>query len=272
MRKILLLFVLIFGYTINAQIISGKVLSNQEKQPIPYAKIVLENQNTGTIADEKGNFILDVNDVQKNTKMTVEVGGFHKYSITLQQFLKNKEQSIFLLERVKDIEEVKIIPRNFVQKNWGINSKTKRVVIGHVPAKTEGDGSREIAMLFKTKKKTKIEKININIATLEADRPVFVRFTVYDKNLNLILEEDLHDEITAEKIIGGTYSFDVSKNNIWVNNNFYVGIQLLNFFEGGFYMSGALMGNKTIYRKFQSNWEKIPVISPAINIDVKVEK
>ena len=127
-------------------------------------------------------------------------------------------------------------------------------------------------MLFKTNKKTKIEKININISSFKTDKPVFIRFTIYDKNLNSILTEDLHDEITSDKIIDGTYNFDVSKNNIWINDNFYIGIQLLNSSEGTFYMNGALMGNKTIFRNYLNEWQKIPLVSPAINIDVKVQK
>lgn len=127
-------------------------------------------------------------------------------------------------------------------------------------------------MLFKTDKKIKIEKIKINIVTFKTDRPVFVRFNIYDKNLNSILEEDLYDEITRDKIIKNSYSFDVSEKKIWLNDDFYVGIQLLNYFEGSLYMSGTLNGNKTIFRNFLSGWINVPMVSPAINIDVKVQK
>lgn len=145
-------------------------------------------------------------------------------------------------------------------------------MIGHNPSKSKEDMSKEVAMLFKTNKKTKIEKININISDFKTDKPVFIRFTVYDKNLNSVLDEDIHDEITSAKIIDDTYSFDVSQNNIWLHDNFYVGIQLLSNFEGRLYMSGALMGNKTIYRNYLGSWQNIPMVSPAINIDVKVQK
>ena len=177
-----------------------------------------------------------------------------------------------LTEKVKDIQEVIINPNKYLRKNWGINTKTEKIQIGHNPSKSEGDRSKEVAMLFKTNKKTKIEKININISSFETDKPVFIRFTIYDKNMNSILTEDLHDEITSEKIVDNTYTFDVSKDNIWVNNDFYIGIQLLSNFDGRFYMSGALMGNKTIYRNYLGDWKKVPLVTPAINIDVKVQK
>lgn len=272
MKKTSLLFLLFLGFFMNAQIISGIILSKEDQQPIPYAKIAIENKNAGTIADENGNFKIDLTDLNPKTTLQIEVGGFEKYAISIEQFLKEKQHPILLTEKVKDIQEVIINPNKYLRKNWGINTKTEKIQIGHNPSKSEGDLSKEVAMLFKTNKKTKIEKININISRFETNKPVFIRFMIYDKNLNSILTEDLHDEITPEKIVDNKYSFDVSKNNIWVNNDFYVAIQLLSNFDGRFYMSGALMGNKTIYRNYLGDWQKVPMVSPAINIDVKVQK
>ena len=275
MKKASLLFILFLGLLLKAQTISGTILSKEEKHPIPYAKIGIQNESTGTIADEKGNFTIDLTNIDKTKNLQIEVGGFERYSISVAQFLKQPTHHILLTEKVASIEEVKINPAKFVQKNWGINTKTKKIMIGHSPSDDKdqkGDQSKEVAMLFKTNKKTKIEKININISDFTTDKPVFIRFTIYDKNLNSILEEDIHDEITSAKIFDGMYSFDVSQNNIWVNDDFYVGIQLLSNFKGRFFMSAALMGNKTIYRNYLGDWQKIPMVSPAINIDVKVQK
>lgn len=272
MGKINFLFLFLFTVCINAQIISGTIVSKEDNKVIPYAKIGVENEKLGTIADEKGKFNIDLTEIDKKKNLNVEVGGFEKYSISVENFSKANPHPILLTEKVKNIEEVVINPTKFINKNWGINTKTQTISIGHNASKSSDDVSKEIAMLFKTNKKTKIEKININISNFETEKPVFIRFTVYDKNLNPILTEDLHDEITTEKIIDGTYSFNVSKNNIWMKDNFYVGIQLLSNFEGRFFMSGALMGNKTIYRNYLGEWQKVPLVSPAINIDVKVEK
>ncbi|WHF50348.1 carboxypeptidase-like regulatory domain-containing protein [Chryseobacterium gotjawalense] len=272
MKKASLLFILLLGFLINAQIISGTILSKEDRQPIPYAKIGIENENAGTIADENGHFKIDLTNIDINKTLKIEVGGFEKYAVSVKEFGQANPRNLILKEKVRDIQEVKISPRKFVQENWGINTKTKRITIGHNPSKGQEDQSKEIAVLFKNNKAAKIEKININISRFTADKPVFIRFTVYDKELNSILNEDITDKITAEKIINGTYTYDVSKNNIWINEDFYVGIQLLNYFEGSFYMSGAHMGNKTIYRNYLSGWISVPMVSPAINIDVKVQK
>ncbi|MHA6697800.1 carboxypeptidase-like regulatory domain-containing protein [Chryseobacterium sp. A321] len=272
MKKLSFLFILFVGCLTKSQVVSGTIVSKEDMQPISYAKIGIENQSAGTIADEKGQFQIQLKNLDPQTQLKIEVGGFEPYSTSIEQFLKQKQHTITLIEKVKMIEEVIIDPGKYSRKNWGISTKTKRLLIGHTPSRSNEEQSKEVAMLFRTNKKTKIEKININISDFKTDRPVFIRFSLYDKNLKSILSEDLHDEITSEKILDGTYSFDVSKNNIWVNDDFYVGIQLLSDFDGRFYMSGALIGNKTIYRKYLGEWKKVPLLSPAINIDVKVQK
>ncbi len=272
MEKTTLLFVLFLGFLLNAQTITGTILSKEEMQPVPYAKIGIENQNTGTIADEKGQFKIDLTGVDRISQLKIEVGGFERYAISVEQFLQENPQTIFLTEKIKDIKEVKINPAKFIAENWGINSKTKRFIFKHTASKNETDQSREIAVFFETKKRTKVENININIVKFKTDRPVFIRFNIYDKNLNSILTEDLHDEITSDKIIKNSYSFDISKHQIYIDDDFYVGIQILNYFEGGISISGAPKGNKTIFRNFLSGWLDVPMISPAINIDVKVQK
>uniref|UniRef100_UPI0030EDB613 carboxypeptidase-like regulatory domain-containing protein n=1 Tax=Riemerella anatipestifer TaxID=34085 RepID=UPI0030EDB613 len=47
----------------NAQNIQGKIVSNEYKMPIPYAKIGLEDEEIGTFADENGFFNIDLTKV-----------------------------------------------------------------------------------------------------------------------------------------------------------------------------------------------------------------
>jgi hypothetical protein len=182
MTKTSVLFAFFLSFFMNAQTISGKILSKEENHPIPYAKIAIDNQNAGTIADENENFKIDLTSVDKNKTLQIQVVGFEKFTISVGEFLKQNLGNIFLTEKVKDIEEVKINQTKLVKKNWGINTKTKRIQMGHNPSKEIKNQSKEVAMLFKTNKKTKIEKININISRFESDKPVFIRFTIYDKN------------------------------------------------------------------------------------------
>ena len=144
----------------------------------------------------------------------------------------NKNNSTFYLsEKVVNIEQVVITPKKFVTKNWGINAKTKSVQLIYNPEKNQQDISKELALPFDTKKRAKLEKINLNISYFEADRPVFVRYNVYDENWNSILGEDLSILMNPKDIKNNEFSFDVSDKNIWVKNKFYVSFQVLNSFK-----------------------------------------
>lgn len=61
MKHFNLLFFLVVSFLANAQTISGKIISKDDGQPVPYAKIGVEGEAHGTVADEKGNYILDLN-------------------------------------------------------------------------------------------------------------------------------------------------------------------------------------------------------------------
>ncbi|WP_250254964.1 hypothetical protein [Chryseobacterium sp. Marseille-Q3244] len=84
--------------------------------------------------------------------------------------------------------------------------------------------------------------------------------------------ENLTTEITADKIIDATFTFDLNDYSIWIDKeDFYVSVQVMSGFTGDFGFSAALF--RTVFeRTFYSNWEKISAGSPAINIDVKIEK
>jgi hypothetical protein len=271
MKKLNFLFIIFLSVIIQAQTISGTIVSKEDQKPIPYAKLGIENTEIGTTADENGNFSIDVSNADKNGKLKIEISGFEHYHTTIENFIQKNNQNIALKEKFFSIEEVEIIPKKYSQKNLGVNSRMKRIQFIYNPSKNKVDLSKEIAVELKTKKNIKIEKINFNIAYFQADRPVFIRYIVYDSKMQNIINEDIIVEINPEKITNDTFSIDVTEKNIWVKDQFYVSIQVLNYFEGSLALTGAPF-KPAVYRKNLSNWEKIPVICPAINIDVKMEK
>ena len=268
--KILLLLTLTF-FKLSAQILNGKVYSEETKLPIPYARIGLEKSEFGVISDENGNFSIDLTNKDKNQKIRIEVGGYEPYTNSVGNFLNKNNSTFYLSEKLVNIEQVVITHKKFAAKNWGINAKTKSVQFIYNPEKNQQDISKELALPFDTKKRAKLEKININIAYFEADRPVFVRYNVYDENWNSILGEDLSILMNPKDIKNNEFSFDISEKNIWVKNKFYVSFQVLNSFKGSIALSGTVF-KPAFYRKNVGLWERTPNVCPSLNIDVKVEK
>ncbi|MBB6331732.1 pimeloyl-ACP methyl ester carboxylesterase [Chryseobacterium sediminis] len=269
------LFFLLAASAFHAQVISGTVISKNENQPIPYVKIGIEKNSTGTISDEKGKFSIDLSNAEPQQKIKIEVPGYNSYQETIQNFKKHDQQKIVLTEKTKNIQEVTIKPKKLVDKNWGVNTKTKSVTYSVNPEFDKKSFLGETALEFNAKKRSKIKNINLNIASYVSTQPVLMRYSIYsekngfpDKN---ILEEEITVELTENMIKDGTYTLDVNDRNIWVQGKFFIGIQFLKDFDGRIRISAALFRTGFI-REFYGDWQKMTLAAPAINIDVKMDK
>lgn len=274
MKKLNFVVALFVCIISQAQLISGTVLSKDDNQAIPYAKIGILNSNFGVQADENGKFQLQLENVSKDKELLVDVAGYKQFRSSVDDFVKTNPHNIYLYEKVTNIQEVVMTHQNYKEKNLGVNSKSKSVMF--TPNMEKGDSVvEETAVEFSTSKRLKINKINMNFSRFESTTPIKVRYTVYDekdgKPNNLILEKDIIATIDKDNLKDFTYSLDVSKESIWLEGKFFVGIQFIGQSSGKVALSGALF-RSGYYRSFYGNWEKIGMAAPAINIDVKVKK
>lgn len=275
MKKLNFLFIFLVYTIFQAQVISGTILSKEENKAIPYVKIGVEKEKIGAVSNEKGEFSIDLSSINTNKNVKIEVSGFEAYSQNVGNFIKTNPQKIYLSEKVQSIKEVKLVPKKLVDKNWGINTKNKTVSYSVNPKLNKESFLGETALEFSTKKKAKIKTINLNISQFNSDKPVLMKYTVYNEENGLpgksLLEEEINIELTLDQIKDGVFSLDVNDQNIWVKGKFFVGIQFLKNFDGNIKISAALF--KTGYlRQFYGDWEKVSIAAPAINIDVKVDK
>lgn len=275
MKETFRVLILFFCGILSAQTINGRIISKENNQPIAFARIGIENENFGVIADENGIYSIDLTNIDRNKKIIVQIGGFVDYSQSVNNFL-NGNHTISLSEKVVEIQEVVLNPKKYTEKNWGTNAKSKKVQFGFNPARSKEDKSKEFGVDFKNNKKLKIQKININVVDFKSDKPLLLSFNIYSKKDGLpdksLLTDNLTVELTKDKIKSETFTFDISDKNVWINKqDFFVTMQVLNGFDGWIYLSGAMF--KTVYyRNFYGSWLKKTIAQPALNIDVKIEK
>lgn len=252
MKKFNILFLLFSAFYFNAQVISGTVFSKEENKPIPYVKIGVEKEKTGVVSDEKGNFSIDLSGSDVNHKVRIEVPGYVNYSESVQNFSKLNSQKIFLNEKVKNIEEVKLAPKKFADKNWGVNTKTKSVLYNVNPDLNNTNFLGETALEFNTNKRAKIKNIHLNIASYKSNKPVLMRYSIYSEKNGFpdktILDDEITVELTEDMIKDGAFTLDVNDRNIWVQGKFFIGIQFLKRFEGRITISAALFRTGYIWR------------------------
>jgi hypothetical protein len=110
MKYFVVFFFLIFSITTFAQVIepiitvSGTIINDNTKFPLPNVNIININKVRGTTTDEKGNFELAVS---VNDTLHISIIGFQSLRIRVtNDWVKNKTTKIQLTEKAYALEEV----------------------------------------------------------------------------------------------------------------------------------------------------------------------
>lgn len=104
MKKILCLSFFIYSFAIcYSQVIKGTVIDKQSQCPVGYASVYFDGTFVGTIADQNGNFTLDVS---KYVSMPLTISAVGYYSSTTDNFLTATPFIIRLDQKIYSIKEV----------------------------------------------------------------------------------------------------------------------------------------------------------------------
>ncbi|OMP30873.1 hypothetical protein [Mangrovimonas sp. DI 80] len=124
----LLLFVgILFNQHLNAQIVSGRVLT-EVRSPISFATIQI-GEHHGTISNEEGNFSISTDGFNSKDSVYISCLGFEKLGMLVEEF---SSKDYILKEQVNELSEVFLTNRKltvdsilyYVNKNLSKNYKT----------------------------------------------------------------------------------------------------------------------------------------------------
>lgn len=128
MRKYILLFLFVIGYTIGySQIVRGIILDSKTKTPISFASVYFKSTLAGTISDEKGYFELDRS---KYPSMSITISCIGYYSFTLADFSTSQPIQIFLKSKEYEIKETVIKSKSLVKDRMRYMKKFKEEFLG----------------------------------------------------------------------------------------------------------------------------------------------
>jgi len=116
------------GYNLIAQTLKGRLLDNQNKEPIVGASVFFANTSIGTISDEKGGF--EIKKIPQNSvELVISLIGYETFVMPLLiDTLRNRSLTILLREKADEIEAITVTAKNTV---WKYNYETfKRFFIG----------------------------------------------------------------------------------------------------------------------------------------------
>lgn len=276
MKQIVLILINIFylNSISDAQVIEGTIRDKDNKSPLPYANIGILGKERGTVSDESGHFKLKMSDSSKGDSVKVSYIGYE--SIVIYDFATDTVGiRIIELEPINvQLQEVKIYPKKYKEVIIGNTVKWNKIIFSFLSAQL---GS-EIGTYIKLRKRAMIEELRFNIVKNQYDSLVF-RVNIYnfsnDLPQNNILKEQII--IRPENKVG-LVVVDLSKYNIWLENDFVVSLEYLKVLgsvEKKVFISTGIMNSSSFGRLgSQGEWHRFKYkgFDLGIGLHVKMKK
>lgn len=131
--SILLLFLFNLSSLTQAQIISGRVINSEDKKPLGFCNVFLNNTQKGTMTDEEGRFVL-ANIPNGSYELIVSYIGYYTYANTVKIQNEIIDLTIELKPNAIQLEEIVVKD----DKNWKYNYETfVKNFIGQTPYSTQ---------------------------------------------------------------------------------------------------------------------------------------
>ena len=110
MRKALIILgMFCLSIHLNGQAIEGRILDSLRNMPLEYVSIGIINTRYGTITDQKGEFGLELQEVEPESMVRISMIGYKSQFFTLEELL-NRNKVIKLVVEPFPIEEVTVKP------------------------------------------------------------------------------------------------------------------------------------------------------------------
>ena len=263
MRKLIFLILLLNLQELYSQSCSGIIYDADTKQPLPYVSIGVLNRGTGTVAQQGGQFTINLPDELNNDTLKISMIGYQSqfYNVLDFKTLCSSGKNIYLKETVSELSEVIIRPKD-----------TKTITVGNefdIPnfraGFTTNDLGSELGTVMKVKhNRTYFLKTAVfNIALCNYDSILF-RVNIYDFEDGKpgVILQSLPLYVKAVKdqkqII-----LDLTSFNISVDHDFVMSLEWIMDLpdkEQNFLFCAGLIGNRIFYRKTsQDTWNTYPI-------------
>ena len=179
------------------QVISGKVVDAETKDPLSYVHIGIQGKSMGVISRDDGAFSIDISRANADDTLVFQMIGFHDAIYPVKSLNSNKSHQIKLKPRVYKLKEVVVTADR-------IKDKKKPVKLGrHVPTKWTtgqsgykdfGFGGENGLKIYHEEKKWYLTEMTMHIKVNTVDSILF-RFNIYKIEGGLPGESFLKQEV-----------------------------------------------------------------------------
>ena len=220
-----------FSMAVQSQGLYNAIITDaSNKSGIPFASIGIKGKNIGSVADEKGNFVLNILKCEEDDTLKVSAIGYKTKGFTVSEARQGMSKIILLEPLVVKLNEVVIISKKVKRKVLGTSKYSVRNCSAFMG--TEGNWKGEEAAIRANNQKGKsvfIEDFNFYIIQNKYEDSLRFRLMLYSVNSkNLPGETFLRKPVIFKTAVKrGIVHVDLKEYNITYNDDFFISLECL---------------------------------------------
>lgn len=276
MKGILYVFLFLFFHLQSQIIVKGKVIDGISKEPIPFSSVGSTNQLAAVLTDEQGNFTLSLKKAILTDSIKIYAIGYFDTLISINEFIKDKNYVIELIQNVFELTEVEIQSKKLYTTKLGVTKYDKRNCSGFIDFENNWKGV-ETAIRFTNKEGrfVKLKDFNFFIIKNNLKDSLKFRLNVYSANKFYPTRNVLKKSIiftTANSI--GEKTIDLTEYSIGVYGDFYVSLECLmdKVSIEDFCFAGEITEPSFVRESAFKKWKKVRGGGAAFNVTVTYTK
>ena len=229
------LFVLAFSKLLFSQNVSkedisvkGKIIQQDNNQPLSYVSIGVLNKSLGTLTDTLGNFSFQISQENLADTLQISIVGYFSKKIAVKDFIESKENIIRLNIKITKLAEVVVTNNKTSTETIGRLGSGKFIQVSiHNKKSVEETIGSEMGMRYKTKHtNATLKDFNFYVSANNFNY-IKYRINVYSVKDNmpdtLICNRQIF--MTEDNFKTGWTEVNLERYNIKVNQDFIVTVQ-----------------------------------------------
>lgn len=247
---------------------SGTIFDSEINIPIEFVNIGILNKNKGTVSNQNGKYNLNISKEFLEDSLTFSHVSYESFKILIKDF---KNQTVFLQPKNNELSEVVVTNKKKKKRKIGVESYNPLLWLRAI---SENNDIIENAQRINIPNETtvKVKYVNIYLRRGFKTDSCFMRINFYKNLDNAPGERIIFDNIIQNKRIEpGWLQIDLTKSYIYIDEDFFVGVEFLPDFKNTkeVYLGAILSKGKGYNRSSsQGKWNKLQGAS-TINIEVE---
>jgi hypothetical protein len=247
---------------------SGILIDSKTQAPIEFVNIGIQNKNKGTISNLDGKFHLKIPKELSTDSLTISHVNYETLKIPIRSI---KDKTLHLEPKINELTEVVI--SNKKKKHRKVGVKSYNTLLWGRAISKDNDIMELAQRINIPNKSVKVNYANIYLRRgFEADSS-YIRINFYQNLNNLPGEKIVFQNIVQLKLIEpGWIQIDLTKNDIYLDEDFFIGIEFIpNFKKPTEVWAGGILTKGGAYSRTssQASWTKSSGAAYSINVEIE---